>query len=133
MADRNRVHDLWILADAFFDSLQRDNVEYGGWGLDSKRPFGNRGVEGDILEMIGWEPEGNDGEVECFASFQRQYAAKFYDDLGNFLEEQKNNGRNFGARGSRLALKNFPALSRFWRSVDQAHKSGVTEGGKASE
>ena len=88
MADRNRVHDLWILADAFFDSLQRDNVEYGGWGLDSKRPLGNRDVEGDILEMIGWEPEGDDGEDKCFASFQRQYAAKFYDDLGNFFEEQ---------------------------------------------
>lgn len=75
---RNEQADLEILAQAFFDNLQIDNCEYGGIGVDSKRPFGNSDVEGDILEMIDCEPQGDDGEDACWSSDQREYASRLY-------------------------------------------------------
>lgn len=50
---RDLEADLSKLADAFFDNLQIDNCEFGGLGVDCKRPFGNSDAEGDILEIIG--------------------------------------------------------------------------------
>lgn len=70
--------DLAKLADAFFDNLMIDNVEYGGVGLDSKRPFGNSDVEGDILELLDREPEGDDGHDACWSRAQREYACVLY-------------------------------------------------------
>src|SRR5215510_4025960 len=79
------VNHLLILADAFFDHLQRGFCEYGAWGQDDKRPFGNSDVEGDILELLGLKPEGDDGEDECWSSKQRAYASRLYEALGPFL------------------------------------------------
>lgn len=76
------------LADAFFANLQRNDCEYGGWEIDPKRPFGNSDVEGDILEMLDEKPEGDDGDAACWSSSQREYAAKLYADLGDFLRDE---------------------------------------------
>lgn len=83
MASRNRNEDLAKLADAFFENLERNSIEYGGWGLDGKRPFGNSYVEGDILEIIGWEPIGDE-----YTQDQEEYASDLYGDLGEYLRQQ---------------------------------------------
>jgi hypothetical protein len=71
--------DLAKLANAFFKNLSHDPYcQYGSIGLDRRRPFGNSDVEGDILEIIGAKPEGDDGEDVCWASRQRRYAASLY-------------------------------------------------------
>lgn len=72
------VDDLAALASAFFDNLEIQYGEYGGIGLDCKRPFGNSDVESDILELIGEVMEGNDGEDDCWSSKQRDYARSLY-------------------------------------------------------
>jgi hypothetical protein len=41
---RNINEDLMKLANAFFDNLQINNCEFGGIGLNYKRPFGNSNV-----------------------------------------------------------------------------------------
>jgi hypothetical protein len=61
MSETQRQADMKTLAQMFFAHLRRDRCEYGGIGIDSKRPFGNSDVEGDILEGIGCKPEGDDG------------------------------------------------------------------------
>jgi hypothetical protein len=77
------------LAQAFFDNLQIDNCEYGGIGLDSKRPFGNSDVEADILELLDQTPDGDDGHEKCWSSEQRAYASTLYhDDLIPFLQRR---------------------------------------------
>ena len=84
MKGRDRETDMKKLARMFFENLERDSCEYGGWGLDPKRPFGNSDVEDDILRGIGVEPleEGDD-----YTDSQRQYAAALYDGLGEWLKE----------------------------------------------
>lgn len=76
---------LYELADAFFDNLEIDNCEYGGIGLNSKRPFGNSYVQGDIFEIIGIEPEENDDE---YTKLQEDYADELYSELIPFLQEK---------------------------------------------
>jgi hypothetical protein len=85
---RNRDADMLILEIAFFQNLQRDNCEYGGIGVDCKRPFGNSDVEGDILEMLDIVKAGDDGEDECWSSEQRAYAAGLYDSLIPWLQKK---------------------------------------------
>jgi hypothetical protein len=82
------------LEQAFFQNLCIDNVEFGGIGLDSKRPFGNSDVETDILEIIGAEPEGDDGYEECFSSAQREYARDLYSALIGWLQKKHGNGKS---------------------------------------
>ena len=78
--------DMLKLETAFFQNLTRLECEYGGIGVDCKRPFGNSDVEGDILEIIGAKPEGDDGESECWSSKQRAYAAEMYSSLIGWLQ-----------------------------------------------
>ena len=86
---RNEQEDLKILARAFFACLQIDNCEYGGIGVDSKRPFGNSDVEADILEMIGCEMLGDDGHDKCWSSDQREYASMLYrESLSPYLRSR---------------------------------------------
>jgi len=81
--------DLNKLAVAFFENLKIFKCEYGSLGLDPKRPFGNSDADRDILNLIGWEPEGDDGSEPCFASWQRGYARSLYHDhLINFLQDK---------------------------------------------
>lgn len=81
---RDKSSDMMILADAFFANLVRDNCEYGGWGIEDKRPFGNSDVTGDILEMLKIP---SDGDSE-WTREQRNYADSLYDSLGTFLEAE---------------------------------------------
>ena len=84
LLNRDKQADLMLLADAFFENLEREEYcEYGGWGLDDKRPFGNSDVERDILEIIGVFGPGYD-EMTPEAE---EYAAHLYDDLGSFLKK----------------------------------------------
>lgn len=85
---QDKQSDLAKLAQAFFDNLRIDDCEYGAIGVDCKRPFGNSDVEGDILEIIGQEPEGDDCHDSCWSSEQREYALILYrDDLIPFLRQ----------------------------------------------
>lgn len=80
-----RKQHLFKLADAFFDNLQYDSVEYGGLGLDGKRPFGNSYVQGDILEIVGIEPLTDE---EGYNRAQEDYADDLYGFLAEFLNEK---------------------------------------------
>lgn len=81
---------LKLLADAFFSNMAYDPAcEYGSIGVDCKRPFGNSDVEGDVLEIIGAAPEGDDGHDACWSSKQREYAAALYQEhLVPYLRKQ---------------------------------------------
>lgn len=85
MSDQRRK-DLLKLATAFFDNLEREKYcEYGGWGLDDKRPFGNSDVEMDILEII--EDPCTDGFDEI-PEDKVKYANSLYNELGEFLKSE---------------------------------------------
>lgn len=75
---RNEIKDLEKLSKAFYENLNVVNIEYGGIGLDPKRPFGNSDVERDILDIIGWKMEGDDGYGPCYSRYQREYASYLY-------------------------------------------------------
>lgn len=87
---RNKEKDLKKLANAFYKNLLfDDSCEYGYVGLDCKRPFGNSDVESDILEIIKWEPIGDDGYEPCYSSKQLEYARDLYvADLIPYLKKQ---------------------------------------------
>ena len=92
MKKRNKENDMRALAKAFFDNLVREDAcEFGGIGLDDKRPFGNSDVEPDILTIIGAEMEGDDGDgFADWSSKQKEYALQLYDELIPWLK------KNFG-------------------------------------
>ena len=62
------------LANAVMHALDYDDVEFGGIGIDSKRPFGSSTVEIDILEIIGLEPDDGD----FYSDELLDYAAELY-------------------------------------------------------
>jgi hypothetical protein len=78
MVQRDRQKDLEELATAFYENLTIVNIEYGGIGLDPKRPFGSSFIEADILGIIGWDEEGGD-DGYCTRE-QRDYARSLYHD-----------------------------------------------------
>lgn len=86
---RDKREDLKKLAKVFLSNLEINDCEYGGIGVDSKRPFGNSDVDSDILEIIGWEMEGNDGNDSCYSSKQREYSWNLYHkELIPFLNKE---------------------------------------------
>lgn len=86
MDERDKSEDVLKLAAAFLRELRVDNVEFGGIGVDSKRPFGNSYVEGDILEIIRWEPEDQEDGYMVYSERQEEYVrGLYYDDLIPFL------------------------------------------------
>jgi len=87
--DRNEREDLEKLANAVIENLEyNDMCEYGSIGVDCKRPFGNSDVEADMLEIIGWEMEGDDGEDACYSSTQRDYVRTLYmEKLAQFIKD----------------------------------------------
>lgn len=86
---RNRENDMYKLACAFFDNIYREqNCEFGGWGLDDKRPFGNKDVYSDILEIIGIPYKQQIREFSDELREQaEEYVEELYDDLGVYLKE----------------------------------------------
>lgn len=87
---------LFKLADAYFDHLIFDSAaEYGSIGVDSKRPFGNSYVEGDILKIIGI-PCPRDG----YTDEQEEYARKLYiEKLIPFLKSMWKDYKNIYSSG----------------------------------
>lgn len=84
--DSKNQKDLAILADAFFAALQIDDCEFGGIGIDCKRPFGNSDVEADMLEMLDAEQEDPE---EGWSMEQRDYVRGLYhDELIPYLRAQ---------------------------------------------
>lgn len=79
--------DLAKLADAFFENLQYDNVEFGGLGVDSKRPFGNSQVEFDIAEIIDVEIPDEEDDPEAYEETQR-YCRELYFFLKFYLQDR---------------------------------------------
>lgn len=90
--DPERRDHMEALADAFFENLERDNCEYGAWGVDSKRPFGNSAVEPDIADIIGlgrtWVYD--DGDNGDYDEDKASYLNGLYDDLGPWLKYRWN-------------------------------------------
>jgi len=86
--DPDREKHMELLADAFFEALELDNVEFGGWGIDSKRPFGNSLVEPDIAEIIGWDRDEiwEDNDNGDFDENKADYVRELYYDLGTYLK-----------------------------------------------
>lgn len=80
--DPDRFARMEKLADAFIDHLQRDETEFGGWGVDSKRPFGNSSVYYDLAEILDIEmPDYKTDKYNDMCS----YLGELYGDLGVFL------------------------------------------------
>jgi len=78
----NRAKDLHALAENFLKNLVRGSAEFGGWGHDDKRPYGNSVcIEGDILEAAGYELDGELTEDD------EDYARSLYNDLGEYLKK----------------------------------------------
>lgn len=75
-----------VLADKFYEYLERGRCEYGGWGLDDKRPFGNSYVAGDIMEFLGLPNDEMVGSEQY--DEQIDYVDSLYDDLGSYLKEE---------------------------------------------
>jgi hypothetical protein len=92
--------DLEKLATAFFDNLRLDNSEYGGIGLDPKRPFGNSNVEHDILNILEHEPEGPHG---AWTPGQHEYAAALYRNLIPHLQKK------YGSKAKKSSTVQAPA------------------------
>lgn len=70
---RNEQDDLKKLADAFFDELIL--LDPYGIGNDPYRPFGYKDMHGSVLEIIEWEPEGDD---DSYSEDQYGYAYDLY-------------------------------------------------------
>ena len=90
--ERDKEADLEKLSKAFFANLKIDLCEFGGIGLDSKRPFGNNSGQSvdAILKIIGWEPEGDEGDdYSSYSSNQNHYAKELYfDELIPYLQRK---------------------------------------------
>jgi hypothetical protein len=85
-----RLSDMNKLEKAFFRNLTFVDGDYtqGGIGLDSKRPFGNSNVEGDILEIID-ASYGEDG----WSEEQYEYAQELYRGLVPHLKRKYLKGK----------------------------------------
>src|SRR5277367_2712013 len=86
--NHERESHMELLATAFFENLELDNVEFGGWGLDSKRPFGNSMVEPDLAQIIGWERESiwENSDNGDYDEDKVRYLRDLYCDLGVYLK-----------------------------------------------
>ncbi len=91
--ERNTEQDLDKLADAFFDNLMIDDCEFGGIGLDSKRPFGNSDVETDMCKIIGMKPEWKCPDCgESYSTDQQEYVEDLY--MGKLIPYLKKRWKN---------------------------------------
>lgn len=75
---RAQKEDLKKLANAFYKNLEITSWEFGGIGLNPKRPFGSSDVHKSMLEIIGWKPEGRDEEGKCYTDHQIDYIRNLY-------------------------------------------------------
>lgn len=94
MRKRDRIADLLKLADKVMSEF-----EDGGdchFGLNGKRPFGNSGIAGDVIEIIGLEERDEDGETteEGYA-----YACGLWAEMPDFLRRAWKRMRKEGGTG----------------------------------
>jgi hypothetical protein len=84
--DPKLCRHLKLLADAFYEKLEREKYcEYGGWGLDDKRPFGSSNVHSDLAKIM--EITLPDYETQKAAYNERcRYLDDVYNDLGLYLK-----------------------------------------------
>jgi hypothetical protein len=54
------------------------DCEYGAPEINPKRPYGNSDVAGDVAEILGISPEGDDGYGDCLSKSQREYCDKLH-------------------------------------------------------
>lgn len=59
-----------------------DDCEFGAPAIDSKRPYGNSHVYGDIAEILGINPEDGD----YFSQEQEDFMWKIYSETDTALE-----------------------------------------------
>lgn len=84
MKDYNtKLLHLEILVNEFYETLERGKCEWGAWGQDDKRPFGNSDVIEDILEIIGVIYIAD----ECQNDWN-DYACELYSHIGPYVKEQ---------------------------------------------
>jgi hypothetical protein len=77
--EKNLEKDLNLLSLAFYEALEfLDPYNVGSPMLDCKRPFGNSGYEGDILEIIGQKPEDEEDGDKVYSKKQYDYARELY-------------------------------------------------------
>ncbi len=78
------------LADAFFENLEYSNIEFGGLGLNAKRPFGNSSVEPDLAEIVfGDRNVIYDPNQEGFYDEDKaSYLRWLYFNLGEYLQKR---------------------------------------------
>jgi hypothetical protein len=77
---------LRLLALAFYQAMNESPDEGDGLGLDGKRPFGNSGIAGDVLEIIEEEPEDLEGGFKVWSDSQYEYAKELFNvKLGPYL------------------------------------------------
>ena len=90
MKKRNVTKDLQKLAGAFYENMNFfDGIENGYIGVDCKRPFGDSNYECDILEIIGWDGEQDDGYRISYTQEQLDYARELYrEKLVPYLKEE---------------------------------------------
>ena len=72
ISPQEHENNLDAMIGHFIDHMERQGCEYGGWGLDDKRPFGNSDATGDICELLGLNPEHDEN---------RKYADTVYTEL----------------------------------------------------
>jgi len=89
MDKSNKQEHLRLLAIAYYQELEFiDNYGAGSPMLDSKRPFGNSGYEGDILDILELEPEDEEDGDKVWSKDQYDYARELYtQDLTPYLKE----------------------------------------------
>ena len=80
-----------VILNAFLKELStrmvRGGCEYGGWGLDDKRPFGNSDAVGDILEIMGERPTVVAGGEEMWTAAQEVRANALYERIPELLRQ----------------------------------------------
>jgi len=103
-----KPEDMEKLEKEFFKCLQRDNIEYGGIGLDSKRPFGNSSVEYDILEIIGQGKNNQNKHTDK----QLAYANSLYDNLIPWLQNKYMEKKGYSEKINSITFNNSLAAIR---------------------
>ncbi len=85
---KNYEADLKKLAAAYWNEFACHDDGYIFIGVGGKRPFGNSGVVGDVLEIIEMEPESKE-EPGCYSDEQYAYAIElFREKLAPYLKEK---------------------------------------------
>lgn len=59
---------------------------FGAAGVDTKRPYGNSDVYGDIAKLLGVQPKGHDGDEPCFTAEQIEAMERLHAEMELVLQ-----------------------------------------------